>query len=494
MFSLIAPRGCSLSRGTGQIIHKGACYALFSSRSLINAAKEGNVGFVTEEISDIREHYDVGGEIGVGRFATVYSASCRETGAVVAVKTLKKTNPLDLTPLRNEVAVLLRLDSLPCMMLIDTYEDDHCLHLVTEMYTGGELFDHLVRDENLLFSERDAAHIMRQVIEGLAYCHKNDVAHRDIKPENIMFKTSEPDSQLCLVDFGMSCIFNPDDISPAMRQQVGSPSYVAPEVLGGTYNHQCDMWSAGVILFILLCGEPPFHGNGPADIMRKVREGKYAMEQVEWQYVTAAGKDLVSQLMEPSPHFRLTAEEALQHEWWSEALHEVEPFSLSVLHAIRQFCSSNRFKRESITAVARALRNAPEVKKIKDIFIQFDADGSGFISRNEFGLALRSLNIATTVQELQSILSMMDADDNGKIDFDEFLSASIGEEVYMRREYLSKAFASFDLDGNGKLDQHELFEILGDQNSVLETLKQLDAEDQGFICLDDYVKFMRFVR
>ena len=123
--------------------------------------------------------------------ATVYGASLSRNGRCRRCEEIEEENLLDLTPLRNGSRFFEGWINPHCMSLIDTYEDDHCLHLVTEMYTGGELFDHLVKMKPL-FSERDAAHIMRQVIEGLAYCHKNDVAHRDIKPEDIMFKTSEP--------------------------------------------------------------------------------------------------------------------------------------------------------------------------------------------------------------------------------------------------------------------------------------------------------------
>lgn len=163
-----------------------------------------------------------------------------------------------------EITILQKLDHPNVLKLFEYFDEEKDIYLVTERCKGGELFDRIV-EENF-FSEHDAAKIFRQILFSLNYCHAQGIAHRDIKPENFLFETKAKDSDLKIIDFGLSKILTKDEKGgkkslERMDTKAGTPSYVSPEVLAGNYGIDCDMWSAGCVLYILLCGYPPFYGD-----------------------------------------------------------------------------------------------------------------------------------------------------------------------------------------------------------------------------------------
>ena len=251
------------------------------------------------------ERYEIGRELGRGRFGFVRAGVDRVTGDKVAIKTIPR-NTSDTRTLKNEMALLKRVLGVPhCMQMIDWKEDAHNLHIITELYEGGELFDRIL--DVGYFSEKQAAQYTRQVLEAIRGCHENGVIHRDIKPENLLLTSPDPEASLVLVDFGIA---EPYAVGDVLSTVCGSPTYVAPEarrprpaqgrpllthtrlcrcvqVLFNKYEVKADLWStgpspglnslhsqahlAGVILYILLCGETPFFGDTPNDILNHVK-------------------------------------------------------------------------------------------------------------------------------------------------------------------------------------------------------------------------------
>ena len=210
-------------------------------------------------------------ELGSGRYGTVYAGERKDAKTPrVAIKTIPKSRVSHMDEIRNEVAILEKLDHPLCMRLIDTREDKLHYHIVTELCEGGELFDRIIQLGS--FSEEVASNLMTQILKAVQHVHSRKVVHRDIKPENLLFKSDSENSALCLVDFGMSREFDPDTDS-AMSKVNGSPSYVAPEVLSGSYDHKCDVWSSGIVLYIMLSGTTPFDGDKDTEIMNNVRQG-----------------------------------------------------------------------------------------------------------------------------------------------------------------------------------------------------------------------------
>lgn len=190
------------------------------------------------------------------------------------------------------------------------YQDPRFFYMVIELCTGGELFERIQNEHN--FNEKTAAKIMYQVLSAVNYCHKNKVVHRDLKPENVMYESLKPDSLLKLVDFGTSTVFDPKE---KMKQKIGTPFYIAPEVLDQKYDEKCDIWSCGVIMYILLCGRPPFGGQNDQQIMDKVKEGEVSFEAQEWEKVSKDAKNLILNMLNKDPNHRYSADQCLQDHW-----------------------------------------------------------------------------------------------------------------------------------------------------------------------------------
>uniref|UniRef100_A0A8C9XTB5 Calcium/calmodulin-dependent protein kinase type IV n=1 Tax=Sander lucioperca TaxID=283035 RepID=A0A8C9XTB5_SANLU len=245
-----------------------------------------------------------------GATSIVYRCEEKQTQKPYAIKVLKKT--IDKKIVRTEIGVLLRLSHPNIIQLKEIFETDTDIALVLELVTGGELFDRIV--ERGYYSERDAAHVIKQILEAVAYLHDNGVVHRDLKPENLLYADLSLDAPLKIADFGLSKII---DDQVTMKTVCGTPGYCAPEILrGNAYGPEVDMWSVGVILYILLCGfEPFFDPRGDQYMYSRILNCDYEFVSPWWDDVSLNAKDLVSKLIVLDPHKRLSVREALQHPW-----------------------------------------------------------------------------------------------------------------------------------------------------------------------------------
>lgn len=258
----------------------------------------------------VEEFYTLSSELGRGATSIVYRCEEKQAQKPYALKVLKKT--IDKKIVRTEIGVLLRLSHPNIIQLKEIFETDTDIALVLELVTGGELFDRIV--ERGYYSERDAAHVIKQILEAVAYLHENGVVHRDLKPENLLYADLSLDAPLKIADFGLSKII---DDQVTMKTVCGTPGYCAPEILrGNAYGPEVDMWSVGVILYILLCGfEPFFDPRGDQYMYSRILNCDYEFVSPWWDEVSLNAKDLVSKLIVLDPHKRLSVREALQHPW-----------------------------------------------------------------------------------------------------------------------------------------------------------------------------------
>ena len=252
--------------------------------------------------------------MGSGAFGEVCLCLHKETQSQRAVKVLRKNllDPKEMEMLKNEITILKDLDHPNIVKMYEFLEDEKRIYIVTEICKGGELFDEILSRSK--FDERDASIVMRQLLYAINYCHKKKIVHRDLKPENMLLEQDRDLEKIKVVDFGTSLVF---DESRNLDEKLGTAYYIAPEVIKKKYNEKCDLWSCGVIMYILLSGEPPF--NDPrADneaIMKKVEGGKYDIKSGVWQSISKEAKDLVKKLLTYDPADRIDAETALAHPW-----------------------------------------------------------------------------------------------------------------------------------------------------------------------------------
>ncbi|KAJ3199539.1 hypothetical protein HK099_003118, partial [Clydaea vesicula] len=215
--------------------------------------------------------------------------------------------------LRNEIEVLKRINHKNIIGLKDFFETESRLYLVCDLAEGGELFEALI--DKGFFNEKVAAQLVKQLLEAILYLHSKDIVHRDLKPENLLFDSKSEDANLMITDFGLSKYIEENDI---LKTACGTPGYVAPEVLMKTgYGKPVDMWSMGVITYVMLCGYMPFYGNDAAEIFKKIIKNEKEFEKEDWSEISSSARDFVEKLLVTDPKERMTCAEALNHPWLS---------------------------------------------------------------------------------------------------------------------------------------------------------------------------------
>lgn len=275
-------------------------------------------------------------ELGKGTYGRVVMAKIKDSSSRRAIKIIPKEKVTNLDRFKTEIEIMKKLDHPNILRLYESFEDEHNVYLVLEICEGGELFDRII--QNQYFEEPEGREIFRQIIKAIFYCHTKSVCHRDLKPENFLFLNSYDESCLKLIDFGLSKTFFHHAAPPKapsmprtrtrqrraapksnMRTRAGTPFYIAPEVLTANYDEKCDVWSAGVILYILLCGYPPFYGDTNKEILEQVKQGKLDFSGPEWTTKSDVVFDLLKKMI-CAPEDRLSAIQVLQHEWMQQGI------------------------------------------------------------------------------------------------------------------------------------------------------------------------------
>ncbi|XP_034940143.1 calcium/calmodulin-dependent protein kinase type 1-like isoform X2 [Chelonus insularis] len=267
-----------------------------------------------EKMSSVDEKYILKELLGTGAFSEVRLAESKEKpGQMYAVKIIdKKALKGKEDSLENEIRVLRRLTHPNIVQLLETFEDKHKVYLVMELVTGGELFDRIV--EKGSYTEKDASGLIRQVLEAVDYMHEQGVVHRDLKPENLLYYSPDEDSKIMISDFGLSKM----EDSGIMATACGTPGYVAPEVLAQKpYGKAVDVWSIGVISYILLCGYPPFYDENDANLFAQILKGEFEFDSPYWDDISDSAKDFIHKLMCVNVEERYTCKQALAHPWIS---------------------------------------------------------------------------------------------------------------------------------------------------------------------------------
>lgn len=399
--------------------------------------------------------------IGIGSFGTVRLGTPLEfPGRKVAIKSLSKgrTSKSSLIGnFRREIEILYTVDHPNILRLFETFEDSKYIHLVTEFCEGGELFERLFQDE--LYSEKAAARIVQSMLRAVHHLHLNGVCHRDLKPENFLFVSAAQDSDVKLIDFGLSSKFS--EGASKMQTLVGSPLYVAPEVLSGKpYGMQCDLWSIGIIAYILLSGTIPFAGDNSCEVFAQVRKGKFSLEGKAWARASAEAKDFVSKLLIVSPLKRLSAKVALEHPWFHLASPLNKPgVDSAILSSLRTFRKKSKLQQEALLVIVRYLQIS-DIKELQDAFIRLDTGNSGFLTFEELEEALSANGSAAMHSEIKEIIAQTDVRGNGQVNYSEFLAATLRSKLQLSEEMVWHTFRHFDLDNSGYITVNNLREAL----------------------------------
>lgn len=443
---------------------------------------------------DLREHYIIGRKLGQGQFGTTYLCTEISTGSEYACKTIPKRKLItkeDVEDVRREIQIMHHLSGHKNVVAIkDVYEDGQSVHIVMELCAGGELFDRI--QEKGHYSEQKAAELIRIIVSIVAMCHSLGVMHRDLKPENFLLLDKEDDLSIKAIDFGLSVFFKPGQV---FTELVGSPYYVAPEVLHKRYGPEADVWSAGVILYVLLSGVPPFWAETQQGIFDAVLKGHIDFDSDPWPKISESAKNLIRKMLCPCPSERLKAHEVLRHPWICEnGVATDQALDPSVLSRLKQFSAMNKLKKLALRVIAERL-SEEEIAGLRQMFKAVDVKNRGVITFGELREGLRRYGTELEDIEINDIMDAADKDNNVTINYEEFIAATVPLNKIGREEHLMAAFTYFDKDGSGYITVDKLQRACGEHNMedtfLEEIILEVDQNNDGQI---DYAEFVAMMQ
>ncbi|XAR59900.1 Non-specific serine/threonine protein kinase [Bertholletia excelsa] len=483
--------------------HKKENYIISSNPLPLSTAKDSIMRRGTEnqayyvlghKTANIRDLYILGRKLGQGQFGTTYLCTDISTGMDYACKSISKRKLIskeDVEDVRREIQIMHHLAGHKNIVTIKgAYEDPLYVHIVMELCAGGELFDRIIQRGH--YSERKAAELTKIIVGVVEACHSLGVMHRDLKPENFLLVNKDDDFSLKAIDFGLSVFFKPGQV---FSDVVGSPYYVAPEVLLKHYGPEADVWTAGVILYILLSGVPPFWAETQQGIFDAVLKGYIDFESDPWPIISDSAKDLIRKMLCPRPSERLTAHQVLCHPWICE--NGVAPdraLDPAVLSRLKQFSAMNKLKKMALRVIAESL-SEEEIAGLKEMFKAMDTDSSGSITFDELKAGLRRYGSTLKESEIRDLMDAADVDNNGTLDYGEFIAATMHLNKLEREEHLVAAFQYFDKDGSGYITVDELQQACVEHNmtdALLEDIiREVDQDNDGRIDYQEFVAMMQ---
>jgi len=518
------------------------------SRSVVSEKPQPETGSVRRVLSEIKRNivessriiadktfqqmYEmVSGERGIlgeGINGPVRMARHRKSGREVAVKRISCVNLSEQRRqmLVSEVRIFLQVSHRNIVQLLEVYESeiDQAVLLVMELCTGKELFERLA--ERKWYSEFDAARVARQMLDAVSYLHSQNTCHRDLKLENWLYENPSQDAKLKLCDFGFGQIVEP---SVQLTATLGSLFYVAPEVLEGSYGLPCDMWSIGVIVYMLLSGVPPFDGKTDHDVMAKIRQGRFVSTGKRWQGISETAQHFVRSLLRKDPYERLTAAEAAQHAWlkmecqpklmgshnlWPKTAADPElelPIDRGVIRDMWKFAQNNAITRAALGMLAKLNGTTSfggreeDVLVLEQRFRSHDEQNTGKIDAESFIQVLKEtlhLQISSADEKhfFERIAgNLPHTDDNSdqqqktrrrrEVNYAEFITLTKARRMANNTAAIREAFRSFDTCGDGYIKETDMHKVLGDEfKATIE--KYVDITGKEFI---DYLHFANIV-
>ena len=463
---------------------------------------------------DIRKIYKFKEKpLGGGNFGTVRKAyrkaDDKNNREYYAIKSIPKKNltEKDFTNLIKEVSIISGLSHPNIIKFYETYHDEHFFHLVMELCEGKDSYVQIVKEEKC--DEKKVVNLIAKVLLAIAHCHSRGITHRDLKPENILFENNSPDAEIKIIDFGLSRKYSKD---VKLHSVLGTPYYVAPEVLKGSYDQKCDIWSIGAMTYLLLCGRPPFNGSTDKEIFDNILCSEVKFDLPIWNNISNNAKSFVKLCLEKNGIKRPSAIKALDHPWFTNVLnatHRLQNLNADILMNIKNFNIKQKFKQMIIKHLLTSMKKG-ELKVYKNAFFAIDFFHNGCIEEPELKKAFKLKNIEITDEEINLLFKILDQNLKGALDYTEFLMAGVNRAELFTKEKLTRVFNYFDINKSGFIENQDLYDCLlrnGKQciNTkdinffIYEALKDIedkkgydkDSEIFTKVSLDDFLKIFQ---
>ncbi len=490
------------SKKSTTLVEKSRMESKFREEMKLNVKTQT---LIEEQRGDPSKKYKVVKRLGDGSYGTVFSVINIQTGATVAMKKIEKVkeNEIDDLEIKNEIDILKKLDHPNIVKIYEFYNTLTDFYIVTEYCKKGELYGYIKNT----YSENQLAVLFYQVFSGLSYLHDHHILHRDLKLENIMIsdiekdlKTKEEYFWIKIIDFGTAKIFKKNKNEKAV---VGSSYYIAPEVLKQKYNEKCDTWSVGVILYMLIVGRAPFDGKTDEEIIESIKIGVYNNKHPKLLAKSKETQDLVYSLLERNINKRLSANEALNHNFFTKfngrALFSNFTNSdiQTYLDNLLNYKFQSKFQQLVLAFVVHNIPQNKETKIILKLFRYFNLSGNCKLTKVELINGLYKFRDKDKVDKvIDDIFLMLDGDNNGYIEYEEFLRACIDKGSALNNDNLRYAFKFLDKDNSGTLSVDKIMgAFVKKENPTLisifkHTIKEVDRDKDGLINFDDFKELM----
>ena len=443
-------------------------------------------------------------KIGSGTFGTVYESKNVIFNNKVAMKIIPKDSSMDNELIKNEIDILKKLSHPNIVRIYEFFETNVNFCLINEFCPEGELYNYI---NNSKLNEKQLSVIFYQVFSGLNYLHQNNIIHRDLKPENILISNKEKDLLdkenyfwIKIIDFGTAKIFQTDKNENSI---VGSPYYIAPEVLDKDYNEKCDTWSVGVILYMFLVSKPPFAGANTLEIIKSIKTKKYDEKNPKFLSHSEEVRDLISHLLEKDKNKRFSAKEALNHIWFKkfngrrlfENFNEqdIQPY----IDNLFNYTCSSKIQQLVIAFLVHNLPLTESSINIIKLYRYFNTSGDCELTKEELINGLIKFRKKEDVNEkVDNLFLLLDTDKNEYIECEEFLRACIDKKELLNDKYLKYAFKFLDKENKGLLNaqqiksafvigENKLFEV-----AIKKVINELDENGDGMINFQEFKQLM----
>ena len=484
-------------------------------------------------------------ELGSGTYGVVKKV-CLKTHpeTIRALKIIRKDRLIqgvDNEKLLDEIIILKNLDHPNIMKLYEFFEDQDNYYMVSEYCDQGDLYGKITK--LYCMNQIVVKFLMEQILNAVAYLHSKGVFHGDIKLENIMLYTTTksvdqrftiinkqitfdkklqneidnsfkndsvascPSSksikivnemlnyEIKLIDFGCSKIFT----KRGERKSgiIGTSIYCSPEVIDDLYDEKCDEWACGVLMYLLLCGEPPFNGETEEEIFEKVKKCQYDFSPPEFKNVSENCKNLIKKLLEPKISRRIRAQDALKHPFFSESFNPDKVLTrnkdLSIIEKLPTLkVPHSQFHRAILSYMCTNYISKDEEKKLRAVFRYMDYDGKSFLTKSKIEKALKDNGNLITVYKIQNIIEALDFDKNGVIEYQEYIQGLCNKNALFNEFNLKNVFVLLDTDNKGYLTSTDIKnfafpEKTVNDEAIKEYLKQFGMKIDDKLSFDDFV-------